>query len=165
MFGAGLAGCVVDDPTSAAVRAPSLSRGANERRPLSGSCETAFAPPALPPPPVIRQVDEGVCELAHLGRAALYSVQDIDIGAGTQRSVEFTFTAANGDELRAMNVGTNAPNGPGVTFQATMSFIGGTGRFANATGEARVVGAASFITNTASFTLDGWIAYGGTSTK
>jgi hypothetical protein len=94
-----------------------------------------------------------------LGKAALYSVEDIDVVAGTQRSVEFTLTAANGDVLRVTTEGTNAPNATGVAFEATMRFVGGTGRFANAVGEAQVTGAASFITNTAAFTVNGWIEY------
>ena len=41
-----------------------------------------------------------------------------------------------------------------------MSFIGGTGRFARASGSARVVGTASFATNTSTFTfVDGRIAF------
>ena len=70
-----------------------------------------------------------------------------------------TFTAANGDLLRATNVGTSTPSRPGVAFQGTTTFIGGTGRFANASGQARAAGTANFLTNTAEFTLDGWIAY------
>jgi hypothetical protein len=100
-----------------------------------------------------------------MGRTAIYTVQDIDPVAGTQRSVEITFTTANGDVLRATSVGTNTPNGPGVAFRATMTFIGGTGRFANATGEAHVDGAASFVTNSASFRLNGWIAYDASPSK
>jgi hypothetical protein len=56
-------------------------------------------------------------------------------------------------------VGTNAPDGFGVRFQATSTFAGGTGRFANATGQVRVEGQASFLTNTSTYTVDGWIAY------
>ena len=41
-----------------------------------------------------------------------------------------------------------------------MTFTGGTGRFANAPGQATAVGSANFQTNTASFELDGTIAYG-----
>jgi hypothetical protein len=162
----GLSGCGADNTTSAAIDygvSPSL--GASHERPLSGSCETTFVPPTLPPPPIIRQVDQGVCTLSHLGRTAFYAVQDIDPVAGTQQSVEITFTAPNGDILRASSVGTNAPNGPGVTFQATMTFIGGTGRFANATGTAQVDGAASFVTNSASFRLVGGLAYDGSQNR
>lgn len=78
--------------------------------------------------------------------------------AGTQGSVDISFTAADGDILRATSVGTNTPNGPGVAFRATMTFIGGTGRFANAIGEAHVDGAAGSVTISSSCRLDGWAA-------
>ena len=121
---------------------------------------TSFDPPPFPLPAVHRQVDTGTCQLAHLGRAALHLVQDIYFATGTQVSIEFTFTAANGDVLRATNVGTSAPSGTGVRFQGTTTFVGGTGRFADATGEARLEGTANFLTNTAEFTIvDGRIAY------
>jgi len=134
-------------------------RTVNVVLPISGTCQTAFDPPPLPPPPQFRQVDRGVCNLSHLGRTTIHSLEEIDIVAGTQRSIEFTYTAANGDVLRVANVGTNVPNGPGVRFSAVTTFVGGTGRFANATGEARIEGTASFLTNTATYTVDGWIAY------
>lgn len=161
LLGFALSGCASEAPSAAAPDAPQLARAsAPAPRPLTGRCETSFAPPPFPLPPVLRQVDTGTCQLSHLGRAVLYSVQDINLATGTQVSVEFTLTAANGDVLRATNVGTSAPNGPGVRFQGTTTFVGGTGRFANATGEARIEGTASFVTNTAAFTvLDGWIAY------
>ena len=149
-----------DEPTVTVIGEASVARGANDGRSISGRCETAFTPPTFPPPSIIRQVDDGECQLSHLGRASAHIVQDINIAAGTQQSVEITLTAANGDVLRAATVGTNAPNGSGVAFQAVMTFTGGTGRFANATGQATVVGSANFQTNTASFELDGTIAYG-----
>jgi hypothetical protein len=98
--------------------------------------------------------------MTHLGRAAFYAIQDIDLASGTQSSAEITFTAPNGDILRASSTGTSTPNGPGVAFNAVMSFVGGTGRFARASGSARVVGTASFVTNTSTFKfVDGWIAF------
>ena len=165
LFGAPLAGCSPDNGTVAAPDGVALARTANESIPISGACETAFVPPTFPPPPVIRQVDQGICHLSHLGRTALYSVQDIDLATGTQTSIELTYTAANGDILRAVNTGTNVPNGPGVRFSATTTFVGGTGRFANATGQARIEGTASFLTNTASYTVDGWIVYEAAASK
>jgi hypothetical protein len=158
----GLAACGSDRPTATVFEHASVARAINDGKSFSGRCETAFAPPTLPPPPIIRQVDDGECQLSQLGRTAVHIVQDINIPAGTQQSVEITLTAANGDILRAATAGTNAPNAVGVAFQAIMTFTGGTGRFANATGQASVVGSANFRTNTASFTLDGWIAYGNT---
>ena len=157
-----VAGCAPEASTTARADVPALTRAAvaPASRALTGRCETSFDPPPFPLPPVLRQVDTGTCQLSHLGRATIYSVQDIQFATGTQVSVELTFTAANGDVLRATNVGTSAPGGPGVTFQGTTSFVGGTGRFANATGEARIAGTANFVNNTAEFTVvDGWIAY------
>ena len=55
--------------------------------------------------------------------------------------------------------GTSAPGEPGyLRFSATMTFVGGTGRFVHATGLARVEGTASLSTPTAAYALDGWIA-------
>ena len=156
-----LAGCAREPTSTAPLDALRLARAsAPAPRPLTGHCETSFAPPPFPLPPVHRQVDTGTCQLSHLGRAVLHSVQDIDFATGAQVSVELTFTAANGDVLRATNVGTSAPSGPGVRFRGTATFVGGTGRFANATGGARLEGTANFLTNTAEFAVvDGWISY------
>jgi hypothetical protein len=90
----------------------------------------------------------------------LYSVKDINFAAGTQVTNELVITAANGDELHGVGVGANSPGGPGrVNFTATMTFTGGTGRFANATGEARVVGVANLVTRSSSMALEGWVSY------
>jgi hypothetical protein len=160
-----LSGCAGEPASTAPPDPPSLARAASAPRPLAGRCETSFAAPPYPLPPVLRQVDVGTCQLSHLGRAAMYLAQDIHFAMGTQVSVEFTFTAPNGDVLRATNVGTSAPSGPGVRFQGTTTFVGGTGRFANATGEARLDGTANFLTNTATLAVvDGWIAYDASET-
>jgi hypothetical protein len=128
--------------------------------PVSGTCNTTFGLP-LSPPPVIRQVDTGTCQLAHLGRTAIYLLQDIDLVNGTKTSVELTFTAANGDVLRASNVGTHVQTGPASSsFSSTTTLTGGTGRFANATGQWRLEGTVDLITSTATFSVvDGWITY------
>jgi hypothetical protein len=128
--------------------------------PVSGTCNTSFDPPTFPLPPVIRQVDNGTCQLAHLGRTAIYLLQDINLVAGTQTSLELTLTAANGDVLRGSNVGTHVSNGPTSVFSSVLTLTGGTGRFANATGQWRLEGTADHMTNTATFTVvDGWITY------
>lgn len=146
--------------------APSLHRtsvtGSDPARPLTGRCETTFDPPTFPPPPSFTQTDTGTCRLAHLGRAAFHSVKDINFATGTQTTTEATFTAANGDVLRAVGSGTSAPAGPGqIGFSATLTFTGGTGRFAEATGEAHVEGVAQLSTSTATMEIvGGWIRYG-----
>jgi hypothetical protein len=130
-------------------------------RPLTGRCETTFNPPSFPPPLVHRQTDVGTCRLSHLGRAEFHSVKEINFATGTQTTTEATFTAANGDLLRAVGSGVSAPGQPGrIGFSATLTFIGGTGRFENASGEARVEGEAVLATRTATLRIvEGWIAY------
>lgn len=127
--------------------------------PIKGRCELTFNPPPLPLPPVHRQIDTGTCWFSHLGRTALQGIQDINFAAGTQ-SGERTFTAANGDVLRATHAGTSAPGGPGlVNFVTTITIVGGTGRFANATGQMTGEGTANLITRTTAVTNEGWIVY------
>ena len=159
-----LAGCVGGAPTvtapdaSAAIEMSAATQ-ASEARPIEGYCELTFNPPPLPLPPVHRQIDTGTCWFSHLGRTALYGVQDINFAAGTQ-SGSRTFTAANGDVLRAVHAGRSAPSGPGlVGFVTTITFVGGTGRFANATGQMTGAGTANLITRTTTVTNEGWIAY------
>ena len=136
----------------AAVQAPGA-------RPIKGHCELTFNPPPLPLPPVHRQIDTGTCWFSHLGKTALEGVQDINFAAGTQSGTR-TFTAANGDVLRATHAGTSGPAGPGlVRFVTTITIVGGTGRFANATGQMTGEGTANLITRTTSVTNEGWITY------
>lgn len=164
-----LAGCVGDAPAvteTAAARLdaapaarPSAALTEPGARPIEGRCELTFNPPPLPLPPVHRQVDTGTCWFSHLGRTALYGVQDIVFAAGTQ-SGERTFTAANGDVLRAVHAGRSAPSGPGlVSFTTTITFVGGTGRFANVRGQMTGAGTANLLTRTTVVTNEGWIAY------
>lgn len=130
-------------------------------RPMSGTCETTFVPPPFPLPPSYRQVDEGTCQLTHLGRAALYSDKTITFATGTQVTHALRLTAANGDEVHATGAGRNAPAGPGqIGFTATMTIAGGTGRFADATGELRIEGVASLATRSSTLRIvEGWIDY------
>ena len=159
-----LVGCADPGPTTlptpegAALARGGSAGGRATARPISGRCELTVAP--LPSsPPIIRQTDTGTCQLSHLGRTAFAGVLDLNLATGTQRG-ERTFTAANGDQLRAVNVGTSTPAGPGlVRFSATLTFVGGTGRFANATGEMRCEGTANLVTRTTSVTFDGTIVY------
>lgn len=150
----------VTPPDEAELPATTAARNSSQSRPISGVCETTFNPPPMPLPAVHRQTDTGSCQLAHLGQTDLIGVQDINLAAGTQ-SGERKFTAANGDILRAVHSGRSAQSGPGlVSFSATLTFVGGTGRFAHATGQARAEGTANIATRTASFTImDGHITY------
>ena len=158
-----LAGCAdalptPPDPDRAAPARAGSAGAAAAARPISGRCDLTIAP--LPStPPIVRQTDTGTCQLSHLGRTSYAGVLELDLAAGTQRG-ERTLTAANGDVLRMVSVGTSTPGGPGlVDFVATLTFVGGTGRFANATGEARAEGTANIVTRTTVVALDGWLVY------
>jgi hypothetical protein len=160
-----LAACASEAPTAPITATPALARNvtmgqtALTPRPFTGQCETTFGPLPRPLPPTYRQVATGTCQLSELGRTTLLLVQDINFAAGTQTSVEVTYTSANGDVLRAMNVGTSTRSGAGVSFEATVTFMGGTGRFAHATGQAHARGTADFVANTSAYTIDGTISY------
>lgn len=142
---------------------PSLSANGSQgrkARPITAECQTTFNAPSFPPPPIHRQFDIGACRFSPLGKMTVSGVQDINAAAGTQAG-ERTFTARNGDVLRAVHAGTSGPVAPGVIgFSATITFVGGTGRFAGATGEAHVTGTATIATRTAVFEMEGWLRYG-----
>jgi hypothetical protein len=141
--------------------ASTVQKASAVTRPFSGKCELTFNPPPLPLPPVFDQTDTGTCHFSELGKTAYYGEQTINLVAGTQSGWR-TFTAANGDILRVEHAGTSAPAGPGlVGFRATLTVVGGTGRFANATGSIVSVGVANLITHATNATFDGSITYNG----
>ncbi len=148
----------VSAATAASVTGVDLQR-ADVARPFTGSCTTTFDPPPFPLPPIRYQIDVGSCQLTHLGKTQFYGEQDINFAAGMQSGWR-RLTAANGDELHVTHVGTSAATAPGrVSFVAEMTIVGGTGRFAEATGRARGIGVANLTTNSTSVTVDGWIKY------
>jgi hypothetical protein len=166
LFAFTLASCAGDattttSTTTASAATASVARAgghASAPRPFAGRCELTVTP--LPSsPPLVRQADTGTCQLSHLGRTKYAGVLELDLVARTQRG-ERTLTAANGDELRMVVAGTSTPSGPGlVSFSATFTIVGGTGRFANATGQGRAEGTANLITSKTSVSLDGWVDY------
>ena len=160
LLGSALAACVESAPTSLtpSSRAVALQRSGTAR-PFTGSCTVTFTAPPLPLPPILHQVDVGTCRLTHLGLTDFYGEQDINFAGGSQSGWR-RLTAANGDELHLTHVGTSAPAGPGlVSFVAQMTIVGGTGRFAGATGTARGVGLANLAAHTSSVTFEGTISY------
>jgi hypothetical protein len=139
-------------------RSINLSRVASPR-PIIGECSVIFT--VLPSsPPLVRQEDAGACQLSHLGASTTTGAQTINFATLTQ-TAERTFTAANGDIVRATSVGSSKPGAePGtIDFDATLTIVGGTGRFANATGQVHDWGTANLVTHAVSFRLDGWLSY------
>jgi hypothetical protein len=156
-----LVGCADGGPgsISAPASADVLLQQADVERPFTGSCTTTFGPTPFPLPPIHHQIDTGSCQLTHLGKTDFYGEQDINFAAGTQSGWR-RWTAANGDELHLTHTGTSGLIAPGmIGFSAQMTIVGGTGRFAGATGSARGTGVANLAARSTSVTLEGWIKY------
>lgn len=163
MFALAVIGCGGDSPTVTFPDSPALSRGGGVAvtvpRPIQGHCQVTFTvvPSA---PPLVSQVDGGMCRLSHLGASSTAGSQTINFATLTQVA-ERSFTAANGDVLRATSAGTSKPGAqPGtIDFDAMLTIVGGTGRFANATGQVHDWGTANLVTHAVTINLDGWLAY------
>jgi len=105
----------------------------------------------------------GTCQLAHLGRVSVVAEQTIEPGAtGIIYRNTATYTAPNGDELRTTNVGVATPNADGLTLGGTETAVGGTGRFADASGSAALAGSVRFTsasTTIGGYSLDGRLSF------
>lgn len=157
------AACGTDGPTPLATQPPFATRiaitGEPVERPWGGRCE--FSAERLAPT-LIRV--SGTCQLAHLGRAEYVNLQTIVPGPVTQFTNATTYTAANGDVLYTTAVGTATPadGGTRLILAATETVQGGTGRFADASGEATLAGATVLTgpaARTGFYELTGTIAY------
>ena len=164
--GCGENGTVTTDPTGSEAR-PSL-HAKGTARPLSGHCSDSYVvsnPVFLPPPDdevlVSFEVDaRGSCQVTHLGATTLTSHQVVRFDAALpQTSGRFVFRAANGDELYATEVGELSPDPEFFTYTGQLTFTGGTGRFAGATGSASVRGTGTSTNNTTEFGFEGSISY------
>lgn len=145
------------DPTSG-LHAAQLS-AVEQNRPFRAECNMRIQPPTVVSPGVIAQIDSGDCQALHLGASALVSDKVINVVAGTQ-TTQVTFTAANGDVLRGTGAGTSSMVAPGiVNFTADVTFTGGTGRFANATGRATIRGQANLVEARSAMKMEGFILY------
>ena len=135
-----LAGCTGDAPTVASRPTEVLTAraaGAVIERPWKGRCEveTRITEFGSTGPTKFHQV--GVCQLAHLGRATVVTNETFLPETGNY-AVTSTFTAANGDELFTTGVvsaGSIVPDG-GLSVAGIYTAVGGTGRFAGASGTA-----------------------------
>ena len=148
-----------------AARAVSAARGgASQSRPAGGTC-TLVGRMLLPPLPgqpanVTRCQTEWVCQLKHMGRTTLTT---IDAGApGSTVTGTAVFTAANGDQLFTTILGTATfPDANGiVTFRGTDTVTGGTGRFSGATGLLAKTARVSVRVLSGTYEFDGTLSYG-----
>jgi len=159
---AALAGCA-DAPTAAPrpseVRA-ARAVGAAVERPWKGRCDVETVVTEFGSTGPVKFHQTGTCQLAHLGRTTVDTYETRVVG-GT--AVTSTFTAANGDELHTSGlvVTTRYPDGT-ATVVGTYTAVGGTGRFAGASGTAVFAETARInppAPTVGTYTLDGWLAY------
>jgi hypothetical protein len=166
-----LAACAgTDEPIG-----PSLTRGgASEvRRPLKGRCDTEVAILGIAPDGRLDLRIDYTCRISHLGRTRNTVIQSViptgpPTGGLLAGIVSNTgaYVAANGDKVNSSFTGTGITNLTDFTaaFQGTETFLpGGTGRFADAFGTARIEGTAVLDPATATgrghFTIEGTLTY------
>jgi hypothetical protein len=130
-----------------------------------------MATPACPAGTAWRYFAEGQGTFTHLGAmqtsmphcTALTEFVGGDPTAGTFGSGRITLTAANGDELWLSQWGTwqieMTATGPLSMVDLYWTAVGGTGRFASATGDGTGVAVSDIVANTTVGTFTGTITY------
>ena len=103
--------------------------------PFKGTLEGSFTVIAVPPPAINRELS-ATGHATHLGNFTYDFPHTVDRSVTPSTAEGYaTFTAANGDQVFAFVSGTATLIGPGVLYVVEMGeIVGGTGRFANASG-------------------------------
>jgi hypothetical protein len=156
------------------VTAPSLAKGGTSEvaRRIQGDCNTEVTILNVAPDGRLDLRIEYTCRLSHLGLTSNTVFQSVvpsgpPVNGLLPGVVTNTgaYVAANGDRVNSSFTGTGVTNLTDftATFVGTEHFLGGTGRFADASGEAHIAGTAVLDpaagTGTAHFTIDGTIRY------
>jgi hypothetical protein len=111
------------------------SVAADGKVPFKGTLEGSFT--VIPvPPPAINRVLDATGNATQLGDFTFNFPHSVDRSVMPATGVGIaTFTAANGDEVYALILGQATLYAPGVLLGVEQgTILGGTGRFANATG-------------------------------
>ena len=104
----------------------------------------------------------GSCNITHMGLVLVEGTETVGGEPdGTGLAGTFVYTAANGDQLRTTSIGVSTVllDFSGVTFSATETATGGTGRFRHATGSAQRIGSTRFLDSVGSYELLGTLTY------
>ena len=153
------------------IAVPASAGSKDTERPFRGSCDTAITPLSGPGEiPIVLAVDV-VCRLSHLGLTVGGTDREVVVPAGPPSAdgilpiyitVErITYVAANGDELWSTFAGPGELDlvAGRATFEGVETFVGGTGRFAGASGQSRTTGEGSLVTNTGRLATSGMLRY------
>jgi hypothetical protein len=142
---------------SAAFAAPTA-----KATPFKGSWDSSEKPtfvPAPPPDATLMFVDGTASGNAtQLGKYTATFKATVDLGCGCSEGDSIHFIAANGDSLYGLGQGVGVPDKPGFNL-VTQAYriMGGTGRFAGATGNFVVIRLANNATGVSSGSFDGQI--------
>lgn len=135
-------------------------RSNNDGVPFKGTYATSHE--VLQAPPIFIQRVTGAGNATHLGQSSFVSITTVDRSTPPPFAVSGTrtFTAANGDQLFTTFTGTSSPTGP-RSSRADLHdvIVGGTGRFAHASGSFDGVAINDPTTSTLEVTFNGYIHF------
>lgn len=106
----------------------------------------------------------GSCPFTSIGPMRVTTTQTIRTRASGVVDYEnvTTYTALDGDELRASSVGTATPTDTGLNLAGVEKAKGGTGKYKNASGQATLAGTVKYLSATStsgSYRFSGKLAY------
>jgi hypothetical protein len=150
----------------ALVVATLLASGVAEAQPVVPFKATIAITELIQPPdtdPCFRVgVISGTGLVTHLGKVTVVSRDCINPISETEfafSSNQLVITAANGDQIFATYTGTLTFEGTVGVITGGYQFVGGTGRFSQATGAGAVQGVEDIITGKGNVQLTGTISY------
>jgi hypothetical protein len=128
--------------------------------PFQGSWDSSETPtfvPAPPPDATIMFVDGTASGNAtHLGKYTAAFKATVNLACGCSQGDSIHLIAANGDSLYALGQGVGVPDKPDFNrVTQAYTIMGGTGRFAGATGNFVVIRLANNATGVSSGSFDG----------
>jgi hypothetical protein len=145
-----LLGCNETSPVSPSPASPLPQANASRERPWKESYRATGtiardarcpSPPAVPPPGQFLVSLEGGGTATHVGKYTITNSHCVDASTGLLTGGAFVKTAANGDQLSGTYEGRATPAADGsFSVDGRITFTGGTGRFAGATGSTNMAG-------------------------
>jgi hypothetical protein len=141
-------------------QAPEAAQRSTTSIPFKGSFTTTAQ--LLQPPPIRMERVTGTGEATHLGESTFVATVTVNLTTPPPFQVTGTtvFTAANGDEFYTQFSGTSTPHGDGTaTGVLHHAITGGTGRFAEISGNFTGIVQVNPANPTNSVTYEGDIRY------